>query len=136
MGGFMKLFIALLATLVAFSAKAEDRKLGNVILVEREIPTPFDLCVKNMIDKTDKQQPMFYCVIKYTKAAVEMPLGKNAPINYKDDTCVVRAEVGNGNMMIGFGPNKEPVDFATARACLQKGLTAHGRVLVNVMTVE
>ncbi len=132
----MKLFIALLATLVAFSAKAADRKLGNVILVEREIPSAFDLCVKNMIDKTDKKQPMFYCVIKYTKANMEMPIGKNSPVTYTDDTCIVRSEVGNGNLMIGFGPNKEPVDFDTARACLQKGLTAHGRVLVNVMTVE
>lgn len=133
----MKLFIAILATLVAFSAKAADRKLGNVILVEREIPNPYDLCVKNVIDKTDKKQQMFYCVIKYTKANMETPVNsKIAVINQNSEGCVVRGEVGNGNMMIGFGPNKAEVDFETAKTCLAKGLAAHGAVVVNVMTVE
>lgn len=133
----MKLFIALLATMVAFSANAADRKLGNVILVEREIPNPYDLCVKNMIDKVEKPQTSFYCVIKYTKPMVELPVsGKISPITYKDDNCKVRSESGNGSMIIGFGPEDKPVDFETAKACLLKGLTAHGRLTVNVLTVE
>ncbi|WP_413582587.1 hypothetical protein [Bdellovibrio sp. HCB288] len=132
----MKLFIALLATLVAFSAQAADQKLGNVILVEREIPNPYELCVKNVIDKTDKKQNSFYCVIKYTKASMEMPVGKSSPITYSKEHCKVRSEIGNGNMMIGFGPEKVAVDFETARACLLEGLTAHGRLTVKVMTIE
>ncbi|WP_413558656.1 hypothetical protein [Bdellovibrio sp. HCB209] len=133
----MKLFIALLATLVAFSAKAADRKLGNVILVEREIPNPYELCTKNMIDKTDKKQTSFYCVIKYTKPNMEIPVAsKISPITYKDENCKVRSESGNGSMIIGFGPETVAVDFETAKACLLKGLTAHGALNVNVLTIE
>ncbi|WP_413575860.1 hypothetical protein ACLVWU_15885 [Bdellovibrio sp. HCB290] len=132
----MKLFIALLATVVAFSAQAADQKLGNVILVEREIPNPYELCVKNVIDKTDKKQSSFYCVIKYTKASIETPVGRTSPITYVKENCKVRSETGNGNMMLAFGTEKEAVDFETARACLLEGLTAHGRLTVKVMTIE
>ncbi|MGE5084946.1 MAG: hypothetical protein ACM3MG_01500 [Bacillota bacterium] len=131
----MKLIFALVATLIAFSAHATDRKIGNVIAVEREISDVYNRCVE-ATSKMDGERSTFFCAIKYTKSPVEMALPGRAPLMYEDGSCVVSSELGNGNILFTFGKKSGSSDFAGAKECLAKAIASKGTIKTLVYTIE
>ncbi|MDG0816894.1 hypothetical protein [Bdellovibrio svalbardensis] len=133
----MKLIFALVATLIAFSAQANDRKIGNVIAVERQITNLYENCLSNISTDVSKEQTFFYCNISYLKSPLEMPVTKGGVIRFNDQRCRVDAEAGNGVLILSFGRAKGSVsDFATAKTCLQRALQNSNSVSVLVYTME
>ncbi len=132
----MKLIFALVATLIAFSAQANDRKVGNVIAVERQVTGLYENCLSNIASDVTKEQSVFFCTINYMKSPLEVPVSKGGMIRFRDDRCQVDADAGNGVLMISFGRLKGTSDFATAKTCLQRALQNANSVNVLVYTME
>lgn len=131
----MKVILIFAALFVTFTAQASDRKVGNVIAVEREIPDLYNSCLKNMQDSTDKPQSFFSCAIKYTTDG-EMPVSKGRLLKLMDERCQVIGEAISGNLVITFAGKKAPSTFETSRACLEKALSDKDFAKVIVYTLE
>ncbi|KYG63356.1 hypothetical protein [Bdellovibrio bacteriovorus] len=131
----MKLFFVVASMLLAFSAQANDRKVGNVIAVEREINDVNATCLKNVSGETDKPQSFFSCAIKYT-AAGEIPVSKGRAFRLDDERCQVYGETMNGVLLITFGTKERSSTFEASRACLGRSLAAKDSVKVVVYTLE
>lgn len=134
----MKLILAIAATLVAFSARASDHKLGNVIAVEREITNIYDTCLQSLMGDTSKDQSFFYCGFSYLKSSTEVPVTKGGMIRFSDDRCRVDADAANGFMSITFGRAAQgsTTNLETAKVCLQRALQNQNSVKVLVYTME
>lgn len=132
----MKLFFAIASILLAFSAHANDRKIGNIVAVERTITNIYTNCLDNVSQKdTTKPQNFFSCAIKIA-APSEMPVTKGIVLNLKDNECSVDAESVNGNLFVIFSAAKGMSTFEVAKSCLQKAIVTKGEPKVIVYTVE
>lgn len=132
----MKLIIALVATMIAFSAQANDRKVGNVIAVERQVTNLYDSCLRTVTGDITKEQTFFFCTINYLKSPLEVSVTKGGLIRYNSNGCNVDADAGNGVLVMTFGKAKGTSDYATAKSCLQAALQNANSVNVLVYTME
>ena len=132
----MKVFALIIASFFAISAQAGDRKVGNVIAVEREITNVYESCVQNITGDTTKQRDIFVCNFSFLKSPNEVSLGKGGVIRYKDDACVVNADTGNGVVLVVFGPAKGTTTLDHAKVCLQRALQNNNSVTAVIYTVE
>lgn len=132
----MKLFIAVAATLIAFTAQANDRKLGNVIAVERQITNIYDKCLSKVSSDTTKDSSFFICSFNFLKSSTETQIAKKIVVNYITNDCRVDAEAVNGFMFMTFGKAKGSSNFATAKNCLAQAVDNNTAVNVNVYTIE
>ncbi|KHD89774.1 MAG: hypothetical protein OM95_01495 [Bdellovibrio sp. ArHS] len=131
----MKLFFVVASMLLAFSAQANDRKIGNVIAVERDIHDVNATCLKNISGDTSKPQSFFSCGIKYI-AEGEIPVSKGRAFKLVDESCQVYGETINGVLLITFGTAKGSSTFEASRACLARSLATKDSVKVVVYTLE
>ena len=131
----MKMFFAIASLFVAFSAHAADRKVGNVIAVEREISDLYNTCLKAVEGPTDKPQSFFSCAIKYVKDG-EIPVSKGRLLKLMDERCQVHGEAVNGVVFITFSGAKAPSTFDASRACLERALSQKDFAKVIVYTLE
>lgn len=133
-GGFMKLYVFVVSMLFAFSAHAGDRKVGNVIAVEREISNVYNTCLSQVEDTTGSKS-FFSCGIKYVTDG-ETPVSKGRVLKLMDDKCSVVGETMSGVLFITFSSAQERSTFEVARMCLEKALLAKNSVKVIVYTIE
>ncbi len=131
----MKLFFVLASLLLAFSAQAGDRKIGNVIAVEREITDIYDTCLKAVDGDTSKPKSFFSCGIKYVGAG-ELPVSKGRVLKLVDERCNVWGDSMNGVILITFAGAGNTSSFETSRACLERATTPNNSVKVVVYTHE
>lgn len=131
----MKWFFAIAALFVALSSHAADRKVGNVIAVEREIPDLYNTCLKNLQGPTDKPQSFFSCAFKYITDG-EIPVSKGRVLKLMNERCQVVGESTNGFIMITFAGAKSPSTFEASRACLERALSEKDFVKVIVYTLD
>ena len=132
----MRLFIAVAATLIAFTAQANDRKLGNVIAVERQITNLYDNCLSKISSDTTKDSSFFICSYSFLKSSAETQIAKKDVINFVSNDCRVNAEAVNGFIFMTFGKAKGQSNFATAKSCLAQAIDNNTAVNVNVYTIE
>ena len=132
----MKLFIAVAATLIAFTAQANDRKLGNVIAVERQITNIYDKCLSKVSSDTTKDSSFFICSFSFLKSSAETQIAKKYVINFATNDCRVNGEAVNGFLFMTFGKANGTSNFATAKNCLAQAIDNNTAVNVNVYTIE
>ncbi|MBO9666656.1 MAG: hypothetical protein J7501_07555, partial [Bdellovibrio sp.] len=82
------------------------------------------------------KQLAYFCSIKYTKSSIEVPVSVSGNIYMKENGCLVGAEFANGKMLISYGPEKEAMDFDSAKACLNAALNKAGTVKAIIYTME
>lgn len=132
----MKLFFILASLLVSFSVQASDRKVGNVIAVEREISNIYKTCLDNLSsDDTGEAKSFFACGIRYLTDG-EMAISTGRVLRLKDAQCKVEGFVKNGVLMITFSTTKNTSGFAESRLCLEKATLASNSAKTLVYTVE
>lgn len=132
----MKFIFAVAATMIAFSAQANDRKIGNVIAVERQITNIYDTCLSNVKTDITKEQTFFFCSFSFKKSALEMPVTEGGLIRFTDSKCHVEADAENGIFFLTFGKVKGTSDFATAKNCLALATQNKNSVNAIVYTIE
>ncbi|MNJ92651.1 hypothetical protein D3C87_103250 [compost metagenome] len=132
----MKALILFVGLFVAFTANAADRKVGNVIVVERDIDNVYANCLQEM-DKNKKDPSYFFsCAIKITKHSGEVLLNKGPGFRLRNDNCKVDSEFGNGKMIIMFATAKDLSTLEESKACLREAVNQNPDMVATVQTVE
>ncbi|MFS4460213.1 hypothetical protein [Bdellovibrio sp. HCB2-146] len=131
----MKTVIALIALMGAFSAHAADRKIGNVIMIERDIENVYDRCVASLNPET-KAGEYIFCPIQITKNAGEVLLNKGGGLRYKTPTCSVESDFGNGKMLITYRALSKDATLEDAKRCLQNALKGNEDMIATIQTIE
>lgn len=132
----MKIILALALTIFAFSAQATDKKIGNVIAVERQITNIYDSCIETTGKSAQSARPYFICSVKYLQSPHEVAVGKGGVIRFQEQGCSVQADTDGGFLFIVYGKSEGNSDFQTAKACLQSALEKNKTVSAIVYTVE
>lgn len=131
----MKVLFVLASLCIAVSAQAADKKLGNVIAIERELPNLSEACIKNVISDITKPSSFFSCAVKFT-AGAETPVSKGTIFKMVDNNCSVVGEAINGTLLVTFAGAKNSSTFEASRACLETALADKEPVKVFLYTVE
>jgi hypothetical protein len=120
----MKWIATLALVLVSMQAVAEDRRLGPVVAVERDIPNVFQACVDKV--KLDPKNPttIFSCTFPVTKNKAEFSVGQQNLLNLYKEGCSVEGTVQGTTLLIMFGTNPGRTNFESAKVCLRKALDA------------
>lgn len=134
----MKSLILIAGVLLTLTAQAADRKLGNVIVVERDIQNVYTECLKNVkAEQTEKEQTFFFCAFPIAKHDGEVLLNKGGGFRYTTTDCQVATEFGAGKMLVYFsGPKDQKVSFEVAKRCLKQGTDANQDIVAILQTVE
>lgn len=131
----MKVLFVLASLFIAFSAQAADKKLGNVIAIERELPNLSEACIKNVTSDITKPSSFFSCTVKFTTGA-ETPVSKGTIFKVIDNNCSVVAEAINGTLLVTFAGAKSSSTFEVSRACLESALADKEPLKVLLYSVE
>lgn len=131
----MKMLFVLLTTVLAFSAHANDRKVGNVIAVERELSDLYSTCLKATSGDTSKSQMFYSCAINFLSEG-ELPVSSGRVIKLIDSQCSVVGEVLKGTLLITYSTGQRPSNFEASKACLEKALLPKDHIKLIVYTLE
>ncbi len=131
----MKLLFVLASLFLAMTAQAEDRKVGTVIAVEREISDLKNTCLKATQDDRSKPASFFSCAIKYVGDG-EMAISKGRVLKLMDERCQVVGESVNGVIFITFASAKNRSTFEESQACLERALVNKDYLKVVLYTLE
>lgn len=132
----MKSLLLITSLFISFSAHAVDRKLGQVIAVERELTDVYDTCLKTVSGDVSKPSSFFSCTVKFATAP-EMPISKGNIFRLIDQNCSVTGEAINGTLLITFSGAKSNSTFEASRLCLENTLAANkNSVKLHIYTIE
>ncbi|WP_413290423.1 hypothetical protein [Bdellovibrio sp. HCB337] len=115
-------FLALSLTL-AVNAQAADRKIANMIAVERSIDNVYQACV-DQVPADDMDSNLFSCKFSTAKTALDFTAGTQSLLAVMDADCTVEASVQNSVVLVLFSSHTGKKDFAGAKACLQRAVSA------------
>lgn len=133
----MKSLFIFAALLVSFSAHAQDRKIGNVVAIEREIPNLKETCLKNTDDNADsKPNSFFACAFTFVSKS-EIAITSGRVLTLRDKECNVLGEAEKGSIMITFTTTKiGKSTFQESVACLEKALATNNSLKLLVYSFE
>ena len=121
----MKWILSTIVLTMAVSAFASDKKLGNVILVERTIENVFNACTAD-VEKEKGNTPqgsLFACSIQITKSTQESVPPGQWLLRLRTDNCTVDADAFAAKAVIFFSGTSDKSNYAVAKACLTEALT-------------
>jgi hypothetical protein len=136
----MKWILSALSMVLAFNVYAADKKVGNVIAVERTLENVFATCIDEVQkDKTfDPNAQYFGCGMDAISGNESVP-GNQRLLRVRTETCTVDADIVGTRAVIMFNGMEKKANFASARACLETALRGanNGSTLkFTVFTVE
>jgi|GEM_PF-1425607 hypothetical protein len=131
----MKLAFVFLSLLIGFSASAADRKIGNVIVVERDIENVFSRCMEDLNRKPPKAQ-WLTCFLVVTKNQGEILLNKGGAFRLTNPRCEVDSEFGGTGLMINFQAKGANATREDSINCLRTALQQNQEIIATVQTIE
>lgn len=131
----MKAIVLLASLLGAISVHAADRKIGNVIMIERDVENIYDRCVAGLKDE-DREKTDQFCAIQITQSPMEVMMNRTGGMRYKTPNCVVDSDFGNGKILISFRALGKDAKLADAKRCLQNAVNENSDVIATIQTVE
>jgi hypothetical protein len=116
--------LTLVATLtLGFTAHAADKKIGNVIAVERSIDNVFQTCTAQ-VEKAKDYDPKaryFACSLDVSKAGVaEMSPNNQRLLRVRGTSCTIDADLKDTSIFMMFNGNDNKAGYTAARACLKE----------------
>lgn len=130
----MKWLVTALTLFLALNVHAADRKLGNVVAVEREITNIYQTCM-NQLDPKD-QGPYYTCKISAVQNDKELALSNKNILFLNDPTCVVEGGLQNSSIFIMYNSADLKADPAISKNCLRKSLGSSDSLKMIVYTLE
>lgn len=131
----MRQFAMFVILLITIQAQAGDKKLGNLIAVERPVENIVDRCTQKLQD-TGKKTASFYCTLNLSNSPTETLITKGGLIRYRTQSCRVDADLGNNNLMIAFGTTKNESSLDEALLCLKNAVQSNDNLSVIFYTLE
>lgn len=117
---FSALTLALALTAVT-TAHASDRKIGNVIAVERTIDDVYQTCVDQLKDvKGDNS--FASCKFDAKKTNADYSQGTQRVLTLWKDGCEVEGSVMNGTVLVTFQATGAKATLEDSKACLRKAI--------------
>ena len=133
----MKLAFVLISLLIGFSASAADRKIGNVIVVERDIENTFNRCIEDLNRKPISPNAQWLsCFLTVTKNQGEILLNKGGAFRLNTTRCDVDSEFGGTGLMINFQAKGANSTRQDAINCLRTAVDQNQDVIATVQTIE
>jgi hypothetical protein len=117
---FSALTLALALTSVT-TAHASDRKIGNVIAVERTIDDVYQSCVEQMKDAND-DLVFASCKFDAKKSNADFSQGNQRVLTLWKDGCEVEGSVMNGVVLVTFQATGANATLKDSKACLRKAI--------------
>lgn len=116
--------LTLALALTSFTtAHAADRKIGNVIAVERTIEDVYSTCIDQV--KDHKGETAFAsCKFDAKKTNADFSQGAQRLLNLWKDGCEVEATAQAGIVLITFNANGAKATLDDSKACLRKAIDA------------
>lgn len=124
----MKTLIALIAFAFVLNAQAADKKLGNVIAVERTIENVYATCVDQIERDKRHNSSDRYFVCKLDAAASpsdSMPGGQPA-LTVRSPDCTIDTELKDAKVFLMINGNETKANYTSAKACLKKAMNQSG----------
>lgn len=119
---FTVLTLALAFTAVS-TAHAADRKIGNVIAVERTINDVYQTCVDQL--KDHKGDTAFAsCKFDAKKTNADFSQGSQRVLTLMKDGCQVEGTAQNGVVLVIFEATAPKSTLDDSKACLRKAIDA------------
>lgn len=134
---FSALTLALAFTAVT-TAHAADKKLGNVIAVERTIDDVYQTCIGNM-KQTQDESTFQVCSISAKKTNADFLNAYQRLLSFSKEGCEVEGSAQGNVVMFTFQANGPKATKDDAKTCLRKALDANttkDSVTFLVYTVE
>ena len=123
----MKLIFSALTLALAFtavtSAKAADKKIGNVIAVERTIDNVYQNCIDGLGLPGDDTN-FLTCTLKVKKTNEDFMNGYQRLLTLTNGGCEVEGTAQAGSVMISFQDRRPKASIDDSKACLRKALDA------------
>lgn len=121
----MKIIFSALTLVLALSAvttaQASDRKIGNVIAVERTISNIYETCIDQL--KEDQTSGQFVsCKIDVKKTNADYTQGTQRVLFLYKDGCEVEGYAQNSVALITFSATTPKATLNDAKACLRKAI--------------
>ena len=131
----MKSILLLACFLGAVSVQAADKKIGTVIMVERNIENVYDRCIADLKneDRANKQQ---FCALQITTSPMEVMMNRTGGMRYRSAQCTVDSDFGNGKMLISFQALGKDTTLADSKRCLQNAVNENADIVATIQTVE
>ena len=105
------------------SAQAADRKLGNVIAVERTLENIYQGCI-DQVKPEDSPMALYSCSFDPKTNTADFAAGRTNLLNMNKDGCMVEGVLQNSVVHIMFQGRSAKANFADAKACLRKAIDA------------
>lgn len=119
---FSALTLALAFTAVT-TAHAADRKIGNVIAVERTVDDVYASCVDQVKDQ--KEESTFAsCKFDLKKTNADFSQGAQRLLGLMKDGCEVEAYAQSGMILVTFQATGAKSTLSDSKACLRKAIDA------------
>lgn len=131
----MKALVLLASLLGAISVHAADKKVGTMIMVERDVDNVYDRCIA-ALKPEDGNKASQFCVVQITTNPYEVMLNRTGGIRYRSPNCSVDSDFGNGKMLVSFQALGKGATLADAKRCLQNAANENSDIVVTIQTVE
>jgi len=120
----MKVLVTLATLLFAFSVHAADRKVGNVIAIERDVTNIYDSCMSTVTPDptTTKSSDTYSCFVKSPMNPNDTPLTRAHFLKNVGSDCDVEGDIENGSLLITFNTSADTSSYADSQACLKRAL--------------
>lgn len=103
--------------------QAADRKIGNVIAVERTIEGVYESCLEQ-IESEKSAATIYACKFETKNTNADLSPGARRLLNFSKNQCYVEATLQNSVILIMFNSKKEKATFTMAKNCLRDALDA------------
>lgn len=129
----MKYLISAFILFLAFQANANDRTLGNVVAIERELTGVADSCRKTF-KESEVTAGRYSCAIHFLKDG-EFALKRGSILNHVTSACQVSIDNVNGNLIF-FIQSKNSSQPAAALNCMEEAVAKKGQIKVTVFGIQ
>jgi len=122
----MKWIFSALTLALAFNVHAADKKLGNVVAIQRTFENAHATCTKDtQADPSFNPRAQYFaCSFSVVKKNEFTPA--QALLRVRADDCTIDADVKDGSLSIMYYGNPTNSNFNSASTCLRNALNANG----------
>jgi hypothetical protein len=126
----MKMHISVLALALSFTAavktQAADRKIGNLIVVERSIDNVYQACVDQFETKkaTEATAVFYSCTFETKKTNADIAPATQRVLKLSNPGCEVEGFLQNSIILVSIQIKTANPSIAAARSCVQQAINA------------
>lgn len=117
----LTLFTLVSSVSLVSTAFASDRKIGNVIAVERTLNNVYQSCIAQIKDSADKSS-FQACAFNPKSGPSDSAPGKQSLLHFNNKVCTVEAQLQNNVIFVTYQSLNPKATLEHTKACLRDAL--------------